>query len=732
MRLWTLLLSLILFAYAGCGNADQGFAGGPVQPGPGAVADLQLRFDFPDARLPNGVAELQVQLFSADGENVRDFRSPRTDQLLVEDLTVGRYLVRTRFFDATGAPIGYSDQTVDVQLPGPTVLEVDILLTGAPPPSTLPETGTAPVRLAFLLHPQDAASDTAQPVQVVALDAAGNPASFAGNVNLTLSEGSGVLSGTLAGPTPDFSVLVVGSGPHRLLASADGLEGAESVPFQIVATAPVATGLRFLTEPGTGAVGQQLATAEVEVLDQFGNRLVTATNAITLGGLGLNGTLIQNAVDGVASFPGLSPTEAGSFRLTASADGLTSATSSLTVDALTATTLNFVTVPAATKDGQTFSVEVEVLDQFGARLDGASAITLSLSSAPANMVLGGPLTQNAVNGLATFPGLSLADAAGTVALLATSPDAASAVSSDIAVTLFQGRLYVVETSANRVTSYNTGRGAGPLLDAGALPVTTIATGLNVPISAFIDTVADRLFLANAMAGRVLRFPDASTNDGVPRNSFVSGSFPRGIAYDAATDSLFVGQQSLAEVYYYQNASTGVPAIVNTISGFPGQFNDIAYDPAADRLFVAVQGAGVFVFDDASTTNGTAAATVDRMITAGLTAPQSLCYEPRTRRLYVGNSTAIFEPQVVIFDQADTTDNPPVAATLAGGAVNFGGAVRGLAVDFARDELYVSDSFPGSVKIFADASAMTGATDVPADREFFVTDPSGLTLDLTRD
>lgn len=737
--LWLCLLSLV-FCLPGCGSGDQAFGGGPEP-----VADLQLRFAFPDARLPSGVARFEVFLFDQEGRQVRDVPSPRVDQLLLEALSVQTYLVRILYFDANDQPLGYSNQTVTVTLPGPTLLDVDILLTGTPPGSTLPADGGTPVQLAFLVHPGSAASGTAQDVQVVALDAAGRQAAFNGSVSLTLSEGTGVLSGTtntqVTNGVADFSVLITGSGQHRLLATADGLASAQSVPFTIVNEAPVATSLRFVSPPATGVVGHDLGL-QVEVLDQFGNRLVTATNAISLGGLSLNGATTQNAVDGLAAFPGVTPAEAGSFQLTASSAGLADASNPVTVAAQVATTLRFVQVPSTAADGHAFPVEVEVLDQLDQRIDSTLAITLALSGGPAALRLTGTTTRNAVAGLATF-NVALADAAGTTSLVASSPGTASATSGSITVRLNDGILYVTQSKPGLLTSYPLGRAAGPLLD-GAAPARTTIMGLSLPISVFIDTGLDALWLADPGNVEIDVFSSASTSNGPAATTFAAASFPRGISYDPANDRLFVSEQSLAQVDIYDDASLPGRTVRASIQNFNREVRGLFYDPAADRLFVAVgQNNGtlaqgfVAVFDNVSALSGPVDATTetDRTVLAGLQEPDAVFYESHTRRLYVGNSTLTFVPQVAVYADADTTDNPAQAALLPGDDVNvnFGGGLRGLAVDWERDELYVSDGFNGAIKIFANASQMAGTVTLPPVRALTgLSDVSGITLDLTRD
>src|SRR5439155_970427 len=80
-----------------------------------------------------------------------------------------------------------------------------------------------------------------------------------------------------------------------------------------------------------------------------------------------------------------------------------------------ATSVGFVQQPTNTQAGASITpaVTVEIQDQFGARLTGATnSVSLAIGTNPESGTLRGPTTQAAGNGLATFSGLSI-DIAGT-------------------------------------------------------------------------------------------------------------------------------------------------------------------------------------------------------------------------------------------------------------------------------------------------------------------------------
>jgi hypothetical protein len=105
--------------------------------------------------------------------------------------------------------------------------------------------------------------------------------------------------------------------------------------FVFTNTGPVAgvpTQLAFVQNPAQTTNTDFSTPPIVEVQDAFGNRVPGATNTITVslvnpGTAVLNGQTTRDAVDGRATFTGLSVSEVGTFTLTCTAQGLASANS---------------------------------------------------------------------------------------------------------------------------------------------------------------------------------------------------------------------------------------------------------------------------------------------------------------------------------------------------------------------------------------------------------------------
>ena len=199
-------------------------------------------------------------------------------------------------------------------------------------------------RLAFAVQPSPTLAGTGitPAVTVTATDSAGNTDThFTGVVTVTI--GTNPAHGTLSGTTTETAVAGVatfadlrigapGAG-YTLTAGAPGAVAATSVAFAIMA-AP-ASQLAFTVQPSSAATSAAITPAvTVAATDPVGNTdtsyhaaISVALGANTAGGT-LSGTTTVTAVDGVATFPGLSIDKAGTgYTLVASASGLTSSTS---------------------------------------------------------------------------------------------------------------------------------------------------------------------------------------------------------------------------------------------------------------------------------------------------------------------------------------------------------------------------------------------------------------------
>src|SRR5258706_260033 len=262
--------------------------------------------------------------------------------------------------------------------------------------------------------------------------------------------------------------------------------------------------LTFTVQPSRATAGMVITPAmQVAIQDGYGNTVTSATSAVTVaiganpGGGTLSGPQTVNAVNGVASFAGLSIDKAGSgYMLMGSSGPLTSATSvSFTVTPATATTLVFTVQPSTTAAGHTSTpaVQVTIEDALGNTVTtSTSTITLAIGTNPASGTLSGTTAVATANGVGTFSNWSI-DTPGTgYTLTASASGLARATSTSFNVTGFTsvsaGSAYtcgVTSAGAAYCWGYDgygqLGRGSlinssTPVAVSGGLPFTVISAG----------------------------------------------------------------------------------------------------------------------------------------------------------------------------------------------------------------------------------------------------------------
>ena len=201
-----------------------------------------------------------------------------------------------------------------------------------------------------------------------------------------------------------------------------------------------ATHLVFGTQPATTTAGATMPALTVLVEDKTGHvvtsdsSLVSLKLAGTAGGI-LHGTAAIQAINGVATFSGLSLTKAGTYTLAAADGGLRGARSrSFKIDpdgssAHLVLTNALPSTQPVTKALPPISATLE--DQFGNVIkNNHTAVTLLIVSSPASAVLKGKVTTPFINGVATIRNIHASPAgAYTLKLSDTALPANSTVSS---------------------------------------------------------------------------------------------------------------------------------------------------------------------------------------------------------------------------------------------------------------------------------------------------------------
>ena len=231
-----------------------------------------------------------------------------------------------------------------------TLTATDGLLTSATSSSF---TIAASSKLAFTQQPtQTVAGVAISPAVTVAVENAGGSVITTDNslVTLTIStgsfaNGSTTVTAQAVSGVATFSNLVIDTaGSYNLTASDGALPPAQSNPFNIVAQA---SQLVFTQQPNNTYAGEAVnPSVTVSLEDGFGNVATGNTSTVTLtlsGGTFFGGGTTATAVpvNGVASFNNLVVTAPGTYTLTATDPGLTSASSySFAIGTTTLTTID--------------------------------------------------------------------------------------------------------------------------------------------------------------------------------------------------------------------------------------------------------------------------------------------------------------------------------------------------------------------------------------------------------
>lgn len=184
-----------------------------------------------------------------------------------------------------------------------------------------------------------------------------------------------------------------------------------------------------------------------------------------------------------------------------------------------------------------------------------------------------------------------------------------------------------------------------------------------------------------------------------------------------------------------NPGPGVLTVDRIISGtytsLSNNIGSLALDTANDRLYVG-NGTSILVFNGASTANGDIFP--NRAITVtgspGIGNTVSMFLDRTNDRLYVGDDVV----GVRVFDSASTITSVAASTRLISGGLGTSFTIRGVAVDAAKDILYVSNDTPSShqISVFAGASTVNGSDPVTRTITLSVGSTGGIFLDAAND
>jgi len=321
-------------------------------------------------------------------------------------------------------------------------------------------------------------------LDVLAEDAYGNQdLNFNGTVALALANNpsGGTLTGTLTvqavGGAVTFSGLTIdniGTG-YTLQASSPGLTTGISVPFNVTDQLWVTTPPPSIVTAGTSfglvvdAVGglTLVGSSYQGIVDASYNSSVTIALSSFSGSSTsiLKGTTTVNAVNGVATFSGLTLEQAGSYGLVVTGNSVTEAAILFDVVSAPANQLVVTTQPQSVTAGAGFRVVIAAEDPSGNEDPTFHGnVTLTLANNPGGATLGGTLTATAFNGVATFAGLTINNSASGYTLQATTNGLIPATTNSIAVKS-PGTATQLVVSSQPPSSVTAGSGFGLVVTA---------------------------------------------------------------------------------------------------------------------------------------------------------------------------------------------------------------------------------------------------------------------------
>jgi hypothetical protein len=361
-------------------------------------------------------------------------------------------------------------------------------------------------QLAFTTQPADVSAGLgfSLGLRVAVQDALGNTVTTGTPVPVTVALGNNPGGATLMGTTTvntssgvaSFSTVAldkVGTG-YTLVASANALPSVTSNAFNV--RAGQASRLVFNVPPGATSAGTPFSPdVQVGVQDAFGNPVSTSAYSVTLalgnnpGGGTLVGTATVTVSGGVATFPGVAPTRVGTgYTLTASATGLTPGTSpAFDVTPGLPSRLAFAAVPSRGFAGRALSpaVRVRLEDAYGNVSTQAShVVTVALGNNPSGTPLGGTLAVAAVQGVASFPDLTVEATGAGYTLTASAAPLTGATSAAFDVLVAGTRLVYVDPAAGRVALVRNPASTDTtvVLDLVAMEdLTGYSVGMNLPV-----------------------------------------------------------------------------------------------------------------------------------------------------------------------------------------------------------------------------------------------------------
>ena len=274
-----------------------------------------------------------------------------------------------------------------------------------------------------------------------------------------------------------------------------------------------------------------------------------------------------------------------------------------------------------------------------------------------------------------------------------------------------GKLYVTNQAANAILRFDSA-----LNDSGNVPPAVTISGantlLNVPAYIFLDTAADRLYVANSGDLSILIFDNISTKTGnvAPERQIIGANTtfiaPTDVSLDKGRDLLYVADDTDVQVFASASTATGNIAPTRTYTTSASTISAIFIDGANDRLYVADPAGTIDVYDSISTV-AAGPITANRTINGANThlgSPDGLALDGGGR-LVVANGSA---KSITIFNNAaGANGNIAPNAEIVGANTGFAAPAQVVVDTTGSGTAYNVDPGASRVAIYGNLSSTTG-------------------------
>jgi hypothetical protein len=344
-----------------------------------------------------------------------------------------------------------------------------------------------------------------------------------------------------------------------------------------------------------------------------------------------------------------------------------------------------------------------VLDAFILGTGGNTPVTTRISVAVAPPL---PVTIDPVSGL-----ISISSAQQFTATVGTNPSAA--------VTWSVNGIPGGDATVGTITA--DGLYTAPAVRPHPIAVTVTATSVAAPsqsaAASVTITAPGILYVTDTSTDTLSIFPNASTVDGdvAPARSLTGDQtqldYTTGAFVDAANDRLYVPLFNAHKLLTFTGlaALNGNVAPTYVLSGPQTQLasaEDVEFDPFRWYLYVGGQSGKILVFDALASLDGDVAPV--RIIEGDQTqlagGDTRLFLDTLNDRLYVAQAGG---HSILVFDSLATLNGNVAPARVLEGAATGLECPWGVTVDTGRDLLYVSDYCTNVLKVFANASTVSG-------------------------